>query len=214
VTFWQMPGTDTSESHPHLIGSTQPILPDYGLIAERLSRPEIKTDIARLRDAGFSTPAQFISQLAMDQTELAKMVDGVARVNTDDVPSVEYYKRPFNVQMESKRTQSILCQDIAKLMTNPIALVRDVPESERPGLQSELSRLFDGDKALVKGHAFYVARLNLQPDPEMLSNFNYLIISCYSQAYREIPESTYLKRFFEENHITPMAPRQGSALVP
>ena len=46
VTLWQMPETETSESHPHLIGSMVPVLPDYGIISARLSRPEITRDIA------------------------------------------------------------------------------------------------------------------------------------------------------------------------
>lgn len=204
VMLWQMPETETSESHPHLIGSMVPILPDYGIIAERLSRPEIMRDIARLRDAGFSRPGEFISQLAMDRSGLVRLLGGFTRVNTDDTPSVEFYKRPFNVQIESKRTQSILCQAIEKIMQNPEQFVRNVPPSEKPRLGAELARLFDGNRALIKGHAFYVARLSLQPDPEMLSNFNFLIISSYSQAYRDIPESTYLKKFFEENGITPL----------
>jgi spermidine synthase len=204
VMLWQMPETETSESHPHLIGSMVPILPDYGIIAARLSRPEIMRDIARLRDAGFTRPGEFISQLAMDRSGLERLLDGFTRVNTDDTPSVEFYKRPFNVQIESKRTQSILCQAIEKIMENPEQFVRNVPPSEKPRLGAELARLFDGNRALIKGHAFYVARLSLQPDPEMLSNFNFLIISSYSRAYRDIPESTYLKKFFEENGLTPL----------
>ena len=204
VTLWQMPETETSESHPHLIGSMVPIFPDYGVISTRLSRPEIVRDIARLRDAGFSSPAEFISQLAMDRGGLERLLDGFTRVNTDDTPSVEFYKRPFNVQTESKRTQSILCQAIEKTMENPARFVQNVPLSEKHGLSVELARLFDGNKALIKGHAFYIARLNLQPDAEMLSNFNFLIISSYSRAYRDIPESTYLKKFFQENRITPL----------
>ena len=105
VTLWQMPETETSESHPHLLGSMTPILPDYGLIAERLSRPVIQADIARLRDAAFTQPSEFVSQLAMDQTGLEKMLDGFTRMNTDDVPSVEFYRRPLNVQLASKITQ-------------------------------------------------------------------------------------------------------------
>jgi len=204
VMLWQMPETETSESHPHLIGSMVPILPDYGIISARLSRPEITRDIARLGDAHFSRPYEFISQLAMDRSGLEKLLDGFTRVNTDDTPSVEFYRRPFNVQIESKRTQSILCQAIEKTMENPERFVQNVPPSEKPELGAELGRLFDGNRALIKGHAFYIARLNLQPDREMLSNFNYLIIRSYSQAYRDIPESTYLKKFFEENKITPL----------
>jgi hypothetical protein len=204
VTLWQMPETETSESHPHLIGSMVPTLPDYGTITARLSRPEVTRDIARLQDARFSRPWEFISQLAMDRSGLERLLDGSTRVNTDDTPSVEFYQRPFNVQIESKRTQSILCQAIVKTMENPERFVQNVPPSEKPGLSAELARLFDGNRALIKGHAFYVARLSLQPDAEMLSNFNFLIISSYSQAYRDIPESTYLKKFFEENRITPL----------
>jgi hypothetical protein len=140
----------------------------------------------------------------MDQSGLQKLLTGATRVNTDDTPSVEFYARPFNVQIESKRTQSLLCQAIEKTMENPERFVQNVPASEKPRLGVELARLFDGNRALIKGHAFYVARLYLQPDPEMLSNFNFLIISNYSRAYRAIPESTYLKKFFEENKITPL----------
>jgi spermidine synthase len=203
VTLWQMPETETSESHPHLIGSMEPILPDYSLIAERLSRPEIQRDIARLRDASFSKPYQFISQLAMDQTGLGKMLDGATRMNTDDTPSVEFYARPLNVQLASKITQIGLYRQIETLMGNPLALVRNVPETERPLLAAQLARVLEGNKALIKGHAYYIARLNLQPDAAMLSNFNYLIIHFYSQAFRAIPQSAYLRRFFQENHITP-----------
>jgi spermidine synthase len=204
VMMWQMPETETSESHPHLIGSMAPILPDYRIISARLSRPEITRDIARLQDARFARPGEFISQLAMDRGGLETLLDGFTRVNTDDTPSVEFYKRPFNVQIESKRTQSILCQAVEKTMENPERFVRNVPPSEKLRLRAELARLFDGNRALIKGHAFYIARLNLQPDADMLSNFNYLIIRNYSQAYRDIPESTYLKKFFEENNIAPL----------
>jgi len=89
--------------------------------------------------------------------------------------------------------------------------VQDVPPSEKQKLAAELDRLFDGNRALIKGHAFYVARLNLQPDPEMLSNFNYLIIRNYSEAFRDIPDSMYLKKFFEENGITPLEDSPGGA---
>jgi hypothetical protein len=206
VTLWQLPQTYTSESHPHLIGSMRPVVPDYGLIAERLSRPAIKSDIARLHDAGFSRAAEFISQLAMDQDGLADLLASVgpARLNTDDLPCVEFYARPPNVQMASKITQIGLFQAIEKRMRNPFDMVQDIPDADKAGLSKELERLLRGDRALIRGHAFYVARLNLQPDPEMLSNFNYLVIRNYSEAYRLIPESSYLKDFFEKNRITPM----------
>jgi spermidine synthase len=205
VTLWQMPETETSESHPHLLGSMTPILPDYGLIAERLSRPIIRADIARLRDAGFTQPSEFVSQLAMDRAGLEKMLEGFTRVNTDDVPSVEFYQRPLNVQLASKITQISLYRQIETLMQNPTGLVQNVPETDKNAFSVQVARLFAGNRALIKGHAYYIARLNLQPDAEMLSNFNYLIIQFYSQAFRAIPESTYLRKFFEENHITPAA---------
>ncbi len=203
VTLWQMPATETSESHPHLIGSEEPILPDYGLVAERLLRPEIQRDIGRLHEAAFKEPSEFFSQLAMQRRELDAMIGGRARVNTDDTPSVEFYARPFDVQLASKVTKCLLYQEIEKRMVNPFPLVQNVPAGDEKALEKRMEGLFDGYKALIKGHAFYVARVSLDPDPEMLMKFNYLIVTNYSKAYRRLPESAYLKRFFRETGVRP-----------
>ncbi len=203
VTLWQMPATETSESHPHLIGSEEPILPDYGLVAERLLRPEIQRDLGRLHEAAFKEPSEFFSQLAMQRRELDEMIGGRARVNTDDIPSVEFYARPFDVQLASKVTKCLLYQEIEKRMVNPFPLVQNVPPKERKGLEERMAGLFDGYKALIKGHAYYVARVSLDPDPDMLMKFNYLIVTNYSKAYKRLPESAYLKRFFEETGVRP-----------
>lgn len=196
VTLWDLPQTETSAAHPHLIGSEEEIYPDYQLVSEKLKKPGILDDIKRLNDTSFTKPYEFLSQFMMEEGALRKWVEGINKDNTDDLPVVEYYKRPMNVQLATRVTKVSLYFEMAKLIENPFQYVRNVPEDQKAELKKQLDRLYEGNQYLFTGHAAMAAssysRLNVEATMK----------EYYSKAYKLIPESTYLQNYFKVNNST------------
>jgi len=192
VTLWQLPHTENSASHPHLIGSLEPIYPDYGVVKRKLERPAIQKDLERLHDTRFSEPYEFFAQLAMDQDELEKMVEGVESLNTDNLPVVEFYKHTVNLVASSKASKAKLLNEIAKHMQHPLPYIVNVPEDEREQLKKDLDRLYEGYRYLLVGHSLIALSDFSGEDVEQF------IRQYYRQAYELLPESSYLQRYLTE----------------
>jgi spermidine synthase len=200
VTLWMLPQTMSSVSHPHLIGSKTPIYPDYNLISDRLNRPEILKDIARLNNTSFKKPSEFIALLAMDERNLKILVNGIETLNTDDRPVVEFYKRSNNLLLESKRTKALLIEEIRKLMVNPYELVRNIPDEKKPELEQELDRFFKGYKYLLMGHCLliYSKYFNFDFDSDSKAKIARSLEGAYRRAFDLIPGNLYLKNYFND----------------
>jgi spermidine synthase len=192
VTLWYLPQTDMSVSHPHLIGSMEPIYPDYQLISERMRNPKIIEDLALLHDTSFKEPYEFIAQFGIGEENLQRMVAETTKLNTDNLPVVEFYDRPMNVFIASKISKTYLLADLARYMENPYPYVINVPDDKKAELKRQLDRLFEGNLNLVQGHCFLTSKNYLKLDVDTAVQ-NY-----YSKAYKLIPESTYLKKYFSE----------------
>jgi len=190
VSMWDLPETNTSIAHPHLIGSMKPIYPDYQVISEKLKRPEIISDIKRLNETSFTKPYEFISQLMMGEDALKKFVGNVSSDNTDDLPIVEFYKRPNDYLVSTAASKAMLLLDTSKYMENPYKYVQNVPENEKSELKKQIDRLYEGNKDLIMGHYFLTAKQIIS------SNVDKSISDYYKKAYELIPESSYLKEYF------------------
>jgi spermidine synthase len=192
VTLWQLPHTENSASHPHLIGSMEPIYPDYGVVKRKLARPAIRADLERLHDTSFSQPYEFLAQLAMDQEQLTQWIEGVDRLNTDNLPVVEFYKHTVNLVASSKASKAMLLNDIAKNMQHPLQYARNVPEPERENLKGELDRLYEGYRYLLVGHSLIAVSDFSGEDVKKY------VRQYYQDAYDLLPESSYLQRLLFE----------------
>jgi spermidine synthase len=192
ITLWQLPHTENSASHPHLIGSLQPVFPDYEVVAEKLSRTAVQKDLKRLHDTRFSEPYEFFAQLAMDREHLEGWIEGVHSLNTDDLPVVEFYRHTVNLVASSKASKAKLLNEIAKNMTLPLVYVRNVPEQQEDKLRSELERLCEGYRYLLVGHSL-IALSDFTGEDVTPYVWDY-----YGRAFQLLPESTYLKRYLEE----------------
>lgn len=192
VSMWDLPATDTSVAHPHLIGSMKPIYPDYQVISEKLKRPEIINDLKRLNETSFSKPYEFISQFIMGEEGLKKLVGSISILNTDDLPVVEFYKRPNDYLVSTAASKVLLLAETAKYMENPYKYVQNIPEDEKVELKKQLDRLYEGNKNIIMGHCYFTAKKIVK------TNVDQLIYDNYSRAYKLIPESTYLKNFFKK----------------
>lgn len=190
VTLWYLPQTDMSVSHPHLIGSNQPIYPDYGLIAAKMKNPVIIKDLARLHETAFKEPYEFISQFAMGEENLKKMVERIDKLNTDNLPVVEFYDRPMNVFIASKIAKTYLLTDVVRYMENPYPYVQNVPEDKKEELKRQLDRLYEGYRNIIQGHCFLTARNYLKENEDV----ERAIGVYYAEAFKLIPESSYLRK--------------------
>jgi spermidine synthase len=193
VSMWILPQTNTSVAHPHLIGSMQPIYPDYQLIGEKLKRPGIQDDLKRLNETAFSEPHEFISQFAMGEEALGKFIAGTSAVNSDDLPVVEFYERPADYLAATAASKAELLSETAKYMENPYPYVLNVPADEKDELKKQLDRLYEGNRHLILGHFYLTAKSIIS------MNVDVNIRDDYRKAYDLIPESEYLMRFFIEN---------------
>lgn len=192
VSMWILPQTDTSVAHPHLIGSMEPIDPDYQLIVDKMAKPGIREDLQRLNDTAFSEPYEFIAQFAMGTEALHKFVQGIDTLNTDDLPIVEYYDRPADYVAATAASKSKLLADLGKYMENPWHYVQNVPGDERDALKAQLDRLYEANRYLVQGHFYLTAANIISLDVESQIRDN------YQKAYELLPESEYLRKFFEQ----------------
>jgi len=188
VTLWQLPHTENSASHPHLIGSMEPVYPDYRIVSEKLSRAAIRRDLERLHDTAFGEPYEFFAQLAMDERLLKRWVAGVRGLNTDNLPVVEFYRHTVNLVASSKASKAKLLNEIAERMQQPLGYIRNIPESENERMKQQLDRLYEGYRYLLVGHSLLALSEFSEQD---LDSY---IRDYYDQAYQLLPESRYLHR--------------------
>ena len=67
------------------------------------------------------------------------------------------------------------------------------PEDEKATLKEQLDRLYEANKYLVQGHFYLTAKniISLDVDSQIRDN--------YAKAYALLPQSPYLKKYFEVN---------------
>ena len=83
VLVWEIP---PSRGDILLLGSAEPLNPDFALSASESARPEVARDLARIDVSRLSTVLSL--QLASDQ--VARSLAGPGRVNEDQFPVLEY----------------------------------------------------------------------------------------------------------------------------
>ena len=187
VSLWYLPQTSTSASHPHLVGSFDPLPLDYGLIRERLGRSEVLRDLDRIGDSAFSSPAEFISQRAMGTAAVRDLVSGENTLNTDNLPVVEFYRPILNPQAAKKYAKAILLNHIFHRLEDPMLEVVNVPPEERASLAADVGRFRDADSLLLEGHAL-LALVEFSDDLEVAAELSPRIRAAYRKARQLVPE--------------------------
>jgi spermidine synthase len=189
VSMWYLPETDSSVSHPHLIGSMEEIPLDYQLISSRIARPGVRADLARLNETAFDTPEEFIAQRAMGEKGLQAMVGGITTLNTDDLPVVEYYTPAADLRAESKRSKANLISRIGKNLEDPFPSVVNLPPGSSAGVEAAVGRIVAGNLNLLLGHALLALEDFTGEDlSEMIRKY-------YREAQVLLPRSKFLRRY-------------------
>ncbi len=194
VSLWQMPQTEMSVCHPHLIGSMEEVTVDYQAVAAALARSDITADLKRIGDCSFDTPYEFIAELAMTEGNLRRMVDDGDALNTDDRPVVEFYNL---AETSQERTKTAMILELSKYMQDPLPYVKNVPDGARDTLKQQLDRMFAGNQFLLLGHFFYLGYLQAAGSEEK----EYLrtnLLSAYQKAMELIPRNTCPARIIEQ----------------
>ncbi|MBN1127839.1 MAG: hypothetical protein JXA71_02560 [Chitinispirillaceae bacterium] len=183
--LWQLPQTSTSVCHPHLIGSKEEITIDYQAVGAALNRPDVSADLKRIGDCGFEEPYEFISQLAMSESTLRRMVEGIDVATTDDRPIVEFYDIA-NSSQETAKTGMLL--ELGNHMENPLPWVRNIPAEKQEGLIRDIERMLEGTQYLLLGHFFYIrAQESGIRGSEDLAN----LAAAYEKSLEFIPGSAF-----------------------
>ncbi|MBN2035101.1 MAG: hypothetical protein JW768_00030 [Chitinispirillaceae bacterium] len=184
ASLWQLPQTSTSVCHPHLIGSMEEITVDYQKVNSLLGRPGILADLKRIGYCSFSSPAEFIAQLAMTETNLRQMVADINDATTDDRPIVEFYDIAASSQ-DAAKTGLIL--EIERRMANPLPFVRNIPADKQEGLTRDIEQLCEGTHYLLFGHFFYLRRESGVRNDEETAN----LIAAYEKALELMPQNGF-----------------------
>jgi hypothetical protein len=145
VTLWQLPVSEDSIRHIHLIGSETKLVLDYPLIESRLKRPEIKSDIARFHATRFIEPYEFISQLSLDEGQLTKFTNNITVLNSDDLPIVEFHHPSELLPDAAWELQESLLEEMLDLEENTRRMVV-VPDGKRDMLSNKLKRIFESKR--------------------------------------------------------------------
>lgn len=194
VSLWQMPQTEMSVCHPHLIGSDEALRVDYGAVAAALGRSEVTGDLKRIGDCRFDQPYEFIAGCAMTEGNLRRMVAGGEALNTDDRPAVEFYDLAETSQ-ERTKTEMILA--LSTYMEDPLPHVKNVPDGVRDSLRRELSRMFEGTQYLLLGHFFYLSYMQAAENADR-SSLQTNMTSAYHKAMELIPQNTCPARLISQ----------------
>ena len=189
VSLWYLPETDSSVSHPHLIGSMEEIPLDFELISSRLARPGVRADLARLNETAFDTPEEFIAQRAMGEKGLKAMVGGETTLNTDDLPVVEYYTPAADLRAESKRSKANLLSRIGKNLEDPFPSVINLPPGSSAAVEAAVKQIVAGNLNLLLGHAL------LALEDFTGEDLSVMIRKYYTAAQQLLPQSKFLKRY-------------------
>jgi hypothetical protein len=198
VLLWHPPQTEVTVGLAYLIGSKNPIVPDYQMIAERMSRPEITRDIIRLEEGAFQTPEEFISFFSIGTKGLKKITANISRINTDNHPVVEYYDRGNDLIQSALMSKIKLIELFGKNSENPYPYLRNVPSEIADTTQKLLTSFYGGKQYLMMGHAASTLKTVNSNSGKETKKLDSYIIQYYAYAFKLMPENLFLKQYFSK----------------
>ena len=205
-SLWLTPNSPGTISHTHLIGSLDPLAIDYSLVCRKLRQGDVAADIARMSYVSLANGIDFIGQCALGEDQLRKFTADVNRVNTDDLPFVEFFRKIGRKMYRNNREcTALLLSDLLRCRENPGAWVTEIPDSERIGFKGRLDDYCRGDSLRILGHIADI-RCNLLMEKAKPTNddaqqaFGFFCDEYfdYSHALHYFPNDRYLKETIDK----------------
>jgi spermidine synthase len=205
-SMWMTTGSPNTIMHTHLIGSDEPLAIDFQRVNEELRKGAVAAD--QLDYVTLSNGLDFIGQCALGEEKLREFTAGISRINTDNLPFAEFYRKiGRKIYRQNRECPALILSDIIRYKENPMAYVVNIPDSERAGLEEKMSAYCKGDSLRILGHIGTIlcnvlveeARASSKPvDVNTAYQYYNDTYRYYSEAQRYLPDDRFLKEFFAE----------------
>jgi hypothetical protein len=201
-SMWLTTASPNTIIHTHLVGSTGPLAIDYQMVNEKLRKNAFVSD--QIDYVTLSNGFDFIGQCAMGEEKLREFTSDVTRINTDNLPVAEFFRKIGRQLYTKEECPALLLPDIVRYKENAMRFVVNIPPSEKEGLEEKMSAYCTGDSLRIEGHSCYMrsfALLKAKGSKDYLSEaYRYYskAYHCYSEAQHYLPDDRFLKEFFIE----------------
>ncbi len=204
-SMWLTTCTPNTIIHTHLIGSNEPLTIDYQRVNEQLRKGKVNAD--QLDYVTLSNGSDFIGQCALGEQKLREFTAGTARINTDNLPYAEFYRKiGRKIYRQNRECPALILSDIVRLKENAMPCVINIPDSEKTGLELKMNAYCKGDSLRIQGHISTIMcnvlaeETKISKTVDMNKAFQYYTNAyrCYSEALRYLPDDRFLKEFFAE----------------
>jgi Spermidine synthase len=205
-SMWMTTCSPNTIMHTHLIGSTGPLAIDFQRVNEELRKGEVAAD--QMDYVSLSNGPDFIGQCALGEEKLREFTSDISRINTDNLPYAEFYRKiGRKIYRQNRECPALILSDIARFKENPMAYVVNIPDSERTGLEVKMAAYCKGDSLRIQGHIGTILCNVLTEEAKASSKpvdvnkaFQYYndAFRNYKEALRYLPDDRFLKEFFIE----------------
>jgi spermidine synthase len=204
-SMWLTTCTPNTIMHTHLIGSNEPLAIDYRRINEELRKGEVNAD--QLDYVTLSNGFDFIGHCAMGEKKLREFTADISRINTDNLPYAEFYRKlGRKIYRQNRECPALILSDIVRLKENAMPYVVNIPDSERTGLDEKMAAYCKGDSLRIEGHICTImcnvlaeeAKISKTVDVNKAFEYYTNSYRYYSEALRYLPDDRFLNEFFVE----------------
>jgi hypothetical protein len=199
-SLWLTPNTPASISHTHLVGSNDPIVIDYMTVKEKLRRNKVLADINKMSYITLSSEYQFIGQLALGPERLREFTADVSRINTDNLPTAECFRKIGRKTFTKLENEAQLLAELLRYKENGISYVVNLPYEDRKELEEKCAVYCKGDSLRILGHinrlkatALMEEKKAREADPYLRKAYWY-----YNEARNYLPADRFFQEMFGE----------------
>ena len=205
-SLWMTTDSPNTIMHTHLIGSNEPLAIDYQRVNEKLRIGAVAAD--KLDYVTLANASDFIGQCALGEEKLREFTADISRINTDNLPYAEFYRKlGRKIYRQNRECPALILSDIMRYKENAMPFVVNVPDSEKAGLEEKVAANYKGDSLRIWGHIRTIQCNVLAEEAKATSKpvdvnkaFQYYseAFRDYSEAQRYLPDDRFLKEFFIE----------------
>jgi spermidine synthase len=203
-SLWLTTATPNTIAHTHLIGTTGRLSIDLNLVNEKLRNAAVVSDLRQLEYVSLSNGFDFTGQCALGEDKLREFTSDVTRLNTDNLPAAEFFRKIGRKRYAREECPSRLLSEIVRYKENGTGYVVNIPLSEKNELQQKLAGYCRGDSLRIEGHINYMRSFSIMNSTASKDRL-YEAFRYYSNAYRYyteaqpyLPDDRFLKEFFVE----------------
>ena len=139
-SMWMTTCSPNTIMHTHLIGSNEPLAIDFQRVKEELGKGAVAAD--QMDYVTLSNGFDFIGQCALGEEKLREFTSDVKRINTDNLPYAEFYRKiGRKIYRQNRECPALILSDIMRYKENAMPFVVNVPDSERAGLEEKRRRI-------------------------------------------------------------------------